>query len=165
MILRAAKTSLVSAVALYFSLFTFNNIVDYDSNYQFVRHILMMDTTFSGNRLMWRALNLPAWHTAFYWSIIAWESVATVLCWWGTFRLAKAIRKNTRDFCEAKNVAIGGLTAGLLLFLVAFLVVGGEWFLMWQSPTWNGQQAAYRMFAILGIVLLFLTQPEPLEQL
>jgi predicted small integral membrane protein len=41
-------------------------------------------------------------------------------------------------------------------WLVAFLVVGGEWFLMWQSKNWNGQDAAFRMFAIIGIALLFL---------
>jgi predicted small integral membrane protein len=27
---------------------------------------------------------------------------------------------------------------------------------MWQSPTWNGQEAAFRMFATVGIVLLLL---------
>jgi predicted small integral membrane protein len=31
---------------------------------------------------------------------------------------------------------------------------------MWQSKTWNGQEAAFRMFTVVGIVLLFLVQPE-----
>jgi predicted small integral membrane protein len=35
---------------------------------------------------------------------------------------------------------------------------------MWQSKTWNGQEAAFRMFAIIGIVLLLLTQPESEEK-
>jgi predicted small integral membrane protein len=48
--LRAAKTALVFAIALYYSLVVFNNITDYGSNDQLVRHILMMDSTFSGNR-------------------------------------------------------------------------------------------------------------------
>jgi predicted small integral membrane protein len=47
------------------------------------------------------------------------------------------------------------------MWLVAFLSVGAEWFLMWQSRTWNGQEAAFRMFAILGIVLIYLAMPEP----
>jgi predicted small integral membrane protein len=46
------------------------------------------------------------------------------------------------------------------MWLVAFLDVGGEWFLMWQSQVWNGQEAAFRMFAVVGIVLLILLQPE-----
>jgi predicted small integral membrane protein len=42
--------------------------------------------------------------------------------------------------------------------------VGGEWFLMWQSKNWNGQDAAFRMFAVVGIVLLFLVQQDVEEQ-
>jgi predicted small integral membrane protein len=48
----------------------------------------------------------------------------------------------------------------MLMWLVAFLSVGAEWFLMWQSHTWNGQEAAFRMFTVVGIVLLILLQPE-----
>jgi len=33
-------------------------------------------------------------------------------------------------------------------------------FLMWQSKTWNGQEAAFRMFTIVGIVLIFLVQKD-----
>jgi predicted small integral membrane protein len=51
------------------------------------------------------------------------------------------------------------------MWLLAFLAVGGEWFLMWQSTTWNGQAAAFRMFTVLGIVLLIVVHPEPHEQL
>jgi predicted small integral membrane protein len=47
---------------------------------------------------------------------------------------------------------------------VAFLEVGAEWFLMWQSATWNGQQEAFRMFAVLGIVLLLLLQADVEQQ-
>jgi predicted small integral membrane protein len=159
-ILRIAKTALVCAIALYLTLIAVNNVADYHSNYQFVRHVLMMDSTFPGNALMWRALNSPAWHTVCYWTITVSEFVAALLCWWGALRLAKSLKKEPSEFREAKNAAIVGLTVGLLLFLVAFLIVGGEWFLMWQSKTWNGQQSALRMFAIIGIVLLFLVQPE-----
>jgi predicted small integral membrane protein len=46
------------------------------------------------------------------------------------------------------------------MWLVAFLSIGAEWFLMWQSHTWNGQDAAFRMFAVVGIVLIVLLLPE-----
>lgn len=57
-----------------------NNTTDYNSNFQFIRHVLMMDSTFSGNRGMWRALNSPAWHTMFYLLIIAWEGTTRASC-------------------------------------------------------------------------------------
>ena len=164
MTLRIIKLVLVCGVAVFYTLVVFNNITDYDSNYQFVRHVLMMDSTFPGNRGMWRALNNPSLHTAFYLFIIAWESVTMVLCWWGGYRMLQALRGNPVEFHHAKGVSITALALGLMMWLVAFLSVGGEWFLMWQSKIWNGQDAAFRMFAVIGIVLLILMQPESADQ-
>ncbi|MGA8309521.1 MAG: DUF2165 domain-containing protein [Terriglobales bacterium] len=160
MILRTAKLLLVFAVALFYSLVVLNNTTDYDSNFQFIRHVLMMDSTFPGNRAMWRALNSSAWHTGFYFSIITWEATTMVLAWWGGIRLARALRGPAAAFHQAKGVALAALTLSLLMWLVAFLTVGGEWFLMWQSKTWNGQDAAFRMFSVVGIVLLLVAQPD-----
>ncbi len=160
MTLRMAKMLLVFAVAVFYSLLVLNNTTDYDSNYQFVRHVLMMDSTFPNNRGMWRALNSPVWHTSFYLSIIAWEIVTMILCWWGGVNLARSLRGTSQAFHQSKPVAIAALTFALLMWLVAFLSIGGEWFLMWQSKTWNGQEAAFRMFTVVGIVLLLVAQPE-----
>jgi predicted small integral membrane protein len=164
MTLRAAKVLLVLAVALFYTLVVFNNITDYGSNYEFVRHVLMMDSTFAGNRGMWRAINTPWIHTAFYLSIIAWEFVTMILCWWGGVRLARGFRTSDAEFHRSKTVAIAALTVGLLQWLVAFLSIGGEWFLMWQSKAWNGQDAAFRNFVVVGIVLLLLALPESAER-
>ena len=160
MTLRIAKVSLVFAVALFYSFVVLNNTTDYASNFQFVRHVLMMDSTFAGNHGMWRALNAPALHTAFYLSIIAWEALTMILLWWGGARLAGALRRTTAEFNQAKHIAISALALALLMWLVSFLTVGGEWFLMWQSRTWNGQDAAFRMFTVIGIVLLLVAQPD-----
>jgi predicted small integral membrane protein len=160
MTLRLAKLALVFAAAIFYSLVVLNNTTDYDSNFQFVRHVLMMDSTFPGNRGMWRALNSPVWHTVFYLSIIVWEAVTMILCWLGGFLMARALRETANVFHQAKRVAISALTFGLLMWFVVFLGVGGEWFLMWQSKMWNGQDAAFRMFTVIGIILLFVVQPE-----
>jgi len=79
MILRLSKTLLVAAVALYYTLVVFNNLTDYGSNYAFVHHVLLMDSTFPGNHGMWRAIH-PLWmHAAFYDTIILWEAVTMLL--------------------------------------------------------------------------------------
>lgn len=160
MTVRLAKISLILGVALFYVFAVFNNLADYNSNYQFIRHVLMMDSTFPGNNGMWRAINQPALHTVFYSSIILWETVTMVLCAWGGVRLLRAIGDSAKSFRQASNVAIAGLTLSLLMWLVAFLSVGGEWFLMWQSRAWNGQEAAFRMFTVVGIVLLLVIQRE-----
>jgi predicted small integral membrane protein len=158
MILRIAKATLVFAIALYSTLIVLNNITDYASNFQFVRRVLMMDSTFPNNDAMWRAINSPATHTLFYITIIIWESLTMILCWWGGVKLVRNLKAPAATFSQAKSVAIAALTLSMLIWLVAFLTIGGEWFLMWQSKTWNGQEAAFRMFTIVGIVLIFLVQ-------
>jgi predicted small integral membrane protein len=162
--LRVAKIALVLAVALFYSVVVFNNLTDYDSNYQFVRHALMMDSTFPNNRAMWHAVNSPTIHTIFYVSIIVWESITMILCWWGALRLARAATTTAATFNQAKRISVVALTVGLLMWLVAFLIVGAEWFLMWQSKSWNGQEAAFRMFTIMGIILVFLALPDSDQQ-
>ena len=164
MTLRTVKTLLVFGVAILHTLVVFNNVTDYGSNYQFVRHVMMMDTTYPGNHGMWRAIYSPQLHTAFYVSIIAWETIATLLCWWGGFRLARAQSATATSFQQAARVSLAGLTVSLLLWLVAFQAMGGEWFLMWQSKSWNGMADAFRMFAVVGVVLLIVLQPDTPEE-
>jgi predicted small integral membrane protein len=138
----------------------FNNLTDFDSNYQFVRHVLMMDSTFPGNHGLWRALQSPSIHLTFYVGIIAWELATTILLWWAVVRLLRALRGPSDVFNAEKRVAILALTLSMLMWLVAFLTLGAEWFLMWQSRNWNGQEAAFRMFIVVGLVLLLLLQPD-----
>ncbi|HEV2521655.1 MAG TPA: DUF2165 domain-containing protein [Candidatus Acidoferrales bacterium] len=164
MTLRTIKLLLVFGVAVFYTLVVLNNITDYSSNYEFVRHVMMMDSTFPGNRGMWRAVQSPLLHSAFYWAIIAWEFVTMLLCWWGGLRLAQSLRGTAAAFQSAKRISLIALTLGLLMWLVAFLSFGGEWFLMWQSKTWNGQDAAFRMFTAVGIVLLVVARPDTEDQ-
>jgi len=162
-VIRGSKMLLLAAVAFFFTLVAFNNTTDYDSNFQFVRHVLMMDSTFPGNRGMWRAINASGIHTAFYLGIILWEIANAVLGWWGALRLLSSLRASAAEFQRAKGMGVTALTSGLLLWFIAFLSVGGEWFLMWQSKTWNGQDAAFRMFTVEALVLILLQLPEPVE--
>jgi len=158
---RLAKIALVAAIALFFTLVVFNNITDFDSNYQFVRHVLMMDSTLPNNKGLWRAIH-PAWmHLTFYIGIIAWEAFNATLTWLAVAALLQALRADDATFTRAKSKAIAALTSGMLLWFVAFITIGGEWFLMWQSKLWNGQDAAFRMFVCEGIVLALLLMPEP----
>src|SRR6185312_4237254 len=115
---------------------------------------------FPGNALMGRALTAPWIHHAFYAGIILWEAGASGLLAWGAWKLWRARGGSPDEFHAAKAAAVAGLTLGALLWLVAFLTVGGEWFAMWQSSTWNGQTAAGRMLDATGIVLIFVAMRE-----
>jgi predicted small integral membrane protein len=160
MIERLSKIALLAAVALFMALIAFNNITDYGSNFDFVQHVLSMDTTFPGNQLKWRAISTPALHHAFYWTIIAWEALSGLGIAAGALALWRARRQSAAVFNATKSLAVGALTANLILWFTAFLTVGAEWFLMWQSQVWNGQMAATRMFTCVGLVLLILKTPD-----
>jgi len=157
---RFSKISLLAAVALFMGLIAFNNITDYGSNFDFVQHVLSMDTTFPGNQLKWRAIGTPAVHHAFYWTIIAWEALSGLGIAAGALALWRARRQSAAVFNATKSLAMGALTANLILWFTAFLTVGAEWFVMWQSQVWNGQAAATRMFTCVGLVLLILKTPD-----
>ena len=156
---RASKVLFTWAIALFAGLVVFDNLTDYDSNYLFVGHVLRMDTTFPENRAMWRAIESPLFHHAFYWFIILLETAVAILCCIGGLHLMRSI-KDANRFNQAKGVAIAGLTLGIILWFTGFITVGGEWFLMWQSERWNGQEAAFRLVVIFAIVLLYLIQPD-----
>jgi predicted small integral membrane protein len=159
-VVRIVKTVMVASLALFALLVAYDNIVDYGSNEQFVRHVLSMDTTFPNNALMTRAVTAPwAWAAA-YWLIIGAEGLTGLLFAAGALRMALAIRGSAARFNGAKQIAILGAGIAFLLWFTGFMVVGGEWFAMWQSETWNGQEAAFRFTVTVLAVLVFVNQPD-----
>ena len=99
------------------------------------------------------------WHAA-YALIIAGEGLCGLLLLLGALALWRVRKASGAAFDAAKSLAIVGATLGFLVWFLGFMVVGGEWFLMWQSSTWNGQDAAFRFYATLLGVLIFLNQSD-----
>ncbi|MCY4046941.1 MAG: DUF2165 domain-containing protein [Candidatus Dadabacteria bacterium] len=161
MLIRKCKTSLVGAMALIMAIVTLNNIIDPGANFPFVQHVMSMDSIFPHSTLKWRAITSPALHQAAWWIIILWQAVVAVLLALGTLKLRRAT-KSGKDFQQSKETAVTGLTLGALLFLVVFLTIGGEWFVMWQSG-WNAQNASFRFFALFAFVLLILLNRDDTE--
>jgi predicted small integral membrane protein len=157
---RLSKIVLAAAISFFFSLVVFDNLTDYSANFAYVQHVMSMDTIFPDSQLQWRAITNPTLHHLFFNSIIVSEITIMVLCWWGVGQLVWVVRSEAAQFNQAKAFLFMGLTLSCLLWLVAFLGVGGEWFLMWQSTDWNGQPIAFQMFTITGIVLLLVRQPD-----
>ncbi len=159
MILRYSKIAAVLAMALFASLVSFGNITDYGTNFAFVQHVFLMDTTFPGNGIMYRAIRSPVLHHAGYIGIIALETATAVLCWAGGIALWRARQQSPHAFHRAKTLAVAGLTLGFLTWQVAFMSIGGEWFGMWMSKEWNGVPDAFRFFITLLTVLIYVSLP------
>lgn len=161
--LRLAKAIMVAALAGFCLMVAYGNLTDYESNYEFVRHVLSMDTTFPNNALMHRAIVDPtAWRLA-YAAIIATEAASGLLLAIGAVQMLGRLTAPAARFERAKRFAYIGGTLAFLLWFFGFMVVAGEYFAMWQSHDWNGQEAAFRFYvAVLGVMILVaLPEREP----
>ena len=118
--------------------------------------VLSMETIFPDSSIRYRAITNPALQTACYWLIIAAELATAILCWIGVYALLSKLRAPAISFNDAKGWAIAGLTLGFLTWQVGFMAIGGEWFGMWQSTTWNGEQSAFRFHMTIVATLIYL---------
>jgi predicted small integral membrane protein len=160
LIARYAKIVMSLVLAVFCLLVTIDNVTDYGTNYLFVQHVLSMDTTFPGNALMYRSITNPTLWQIAYALIIAAEGLTGVLFLAGAIRLFQVRHASGAAFNEAKALVIAGGALAFLVWFFGFMVVAGEWFAMWQSKDWNGQEAAFRFYmAVLGVIV-FVSLPD-----
>ncbi|HWD89342.1 MAG TPA: DUF2165 domain-containing protein [Mucilaginibacter sp.] len=159
---RLAKIAAVGAIGLMALLIVIENTTDYFTNYLFVEHVMKMDTIFPGSHLQYRSVNSTFMFHAGYILIIIMEAAMAFCCIKGSWLLAKNLKSNALQFHASKNWAVAGLIIGVAIWFLGFEVIGGEWFAMWQSSTWNGLAAAERLvtFLLLVIILLHLKEED-----
>lgn len=155
---RIAKTVMVLSLGAFAFLVAFTNLTDYGANWQFVQHVLSMDTTFQDPAIMDRAVTTPALQRAGYALIIAGEAVTCILFLVAGVRMLAALGAPALAFARAKRLVHLGAAAGFLVWFTGFMAVGGEWFAMWQSETWNGQEAAFRFYVTILLVTIYVMQ-------
>ncbi|MET0442951.1 MAG: DUF2165 domain-containing protein [Pseudorhodoplanes sp.] len=160
LITRLAKIAMTASLAVFAFIVTYDNLVDYGTNFEFVKHVLSMDTTFPGNKLTGRAITNPALWNVAYGAIIAAEGLTSVLLGIGAVAMLLSMRAPASGFYRTKSWVVAGATLGFLIWFFGFMVVGGEYFAMWQSKSWNGQEAAFRFYMTLLSVLIFVMQPD-----
>jgi predicted small integral membrane protein len=160
MITRWSKIVMCLCLASFAFLCAADNVFDYGANFDFVRHVLSMDTTFHDPVIMGRAVTTPAlWHAG-YWLIIAGEALTGLPFALGAWAMWHARHASAAAFQGAKHWAIAGALTGFMVWFFGFMVVGGEWFAMWQSRIWNGQEGAFRFYLTIVAVLIFVNQPD-----
>jgi predicted small integral membrane protein len=187
---RIVKIVMIGSLSLFAGLVAFDNLTDYETNYVFVRHVLSMDTTLPGNALMYRSITSPSSWEAAYALIIAGEGATALGFAGGaalrnpqveavcfacgartpaddlvsrvvfSYVLLRHLRSPPASFNRAKGLAAVAAGLGFLVWFFGFMVIGGEWFQMWQSSQWNGQQSAFRFYLTILAVLIFVMQKD-----
>jgi predicted small integral membrane protein len=109
--IRICKMGLLMSVAFFFTLVGLSNTADFNSSLQ---HVLMMDSTYPGNRGKWRAVHAPWIHLALlsgdHW--IGDSEYGRNLV--GKLVLFRAFGKSETEFQRAKQVGCAALTVGML---------------------------------------------------
>jgi predicted small integral membrane protein len=152
---RIAKATSVAAIGLMALLVAIGNTTDYYTNYLFVEHVLKMDTV-PNTSIHYRSIDETILFHAAYIVIIVMEIGVAFCCLKGGWLLFRNLRKNAQSFDAAKNWGVAGITIGITVWFLGFEVIGGEWFAMWQSSTWNGLAAADRILSFLMLTLILL---------
>lgn len=157
-VIRCIKGVLIATVGLFALLVVFGNLTDYHTNFQFVQHVLSMDSRRPdlGMTIEYRAIPWEwAWHAA-YVGVIVMEIFIMAACIYGAYRLLVSVNSSDTQFVAAKKWGSLGCTAALILWFLGFQAVGGEWFGMWMNESWNGIPDAVRLCTYIATVLIIL---------
>ena len=143
--IRLSKIIITGGLAFWAFLVMLGNILDYDSNLPFVQHVLTMDTVFADSTLRARAIADPALHTAAFVVIIVTEGLVSLAFLIATVAMIIAFKANTETFRRARAWTAIGVALGFALWFIAFFGIAGEWFVMWQSSSWNAQWTSFQI--------------------
>jgi predicted small integral membrane protein len=157
---RLIKILFAGTVGLYLTLACLNNVLDYRSNFEFVSRVATMEDTFSPERNGWRSVRSVLLHHLLFVVIILWEATSAFFLLVGTTRMIRHYRALVPVFRKAKAFVGYGLVLGVLLWFGVFIALGGEWFLMWQSKTWNAQTTAFLLTACFLLFLIYHQQED-----
>jgi predicted small integral membrane protein len=90
--------------------------------------------------------------------VIIGEALTTAVLVYAVVLWRSAFRRSS-TFERARQVATLGLLMIVVLFAGGFIVIGGEWFAMWQSTEWNGLQPALQNTTLAAFALVLVQLP------
>jgi len=155
-LIRYSKVILMAFFSFFGLLVMCSNFTDYSSNYEYVAHVLSMDTTRENPNTDYRAITSPMLHHRIYWIVITLEVMYTVYSLIGTYQLFKNINASAEVFHDAKKFSIVGLLIALFIYYVCVQVIGVEWFNMDSSVSWNAKDWARHIVDFIFPLLIFM---------
>lgn len=159
--IRLVQIVIATLAGIYMLLVGINNVLDYDVNFEFAKHVMGMKDLFPNNHLDdWRSISQLWLIHAFYIGIIILEISGGLITLKGVMDLMKNRRNEKTVFSQQKKFAILGVLIGLILWAGVFLIAAGEWFQMWQSAIWNAQSTAFNLAILFGVFMIILLKEE-----
>ena len=134
----------------------FSNLTDYSTNFEFVKHVLSMDSIFENSTVKYRSITNNTIHHLSYLFIIMLEITMAYFFITSAVQMYLQMKNSKEQFNLSKKNAYIGVSLGILLWFIGFTVIGGEWFSMWQSNDWNGLEEANRIVSFFILTYLAL---------
>lgn len=153
-------TVLTGILGLYYLLVAFGNVTDWGTNWPFVDHVLQMDDGLADGDTTWRAIKNDGLAKTAYVGIIIWETLTAAVLIWAAVEWIRALLGN-RTYGTPRRLTTLGALMGIVLFLLGFYVIGGEWFQMWGNKTFNGNATAMRNVVAAGLTLILAQMVRP----
>ena len=157
---RLVTSVFVLMVASYYLVVAFDNITNPTnpnaSNWPFVQGVLSGDGVPADSGFEWRFIDATWFQAASYIGIMAMEAITgTLLLIAGVLGLRAA--RSTSGWAAAQRWTYVGGLAGLTVFFFGFIVVGGNWFIMYLNSKWNGLEPAFQNSVATLLMLVLVT--------
>lgn len=130
--IRFSKIIILLTVASLAGIVVFGNVTDCNSNFQFVSHVMSMDTKpdYLGNAIVYRAITSPVIHHIGYIAIILFETFITLTALKGAYDMFKARNLDAQSFHNAK--IFWDYFFNLLLYFMVFCLSSSCCRMVWN---------------------------------
>lgn len=144
---RVATSVFVLMVASYYLVVGFDNITNptnpNGSNWPFVQGVLSGDGVPSDSGFQWRFIDATWFQAVSYIGIMTVETLTGLVLLLAGVKGLRA-SGSADDWNRSQKWTFVGGILGLTVFMFGFIVVGGNWFIMYLNSKWNGLEPAFQ---------------------
>jgi predicted small integral membrane protein len=158
-IARVITSLFILMVGSYYLVVGFDNITNptnpNGSNWPFVQGVLSGDGVPADSGFEWRFIDATWFQAAAYIGIMATETLTGIILLIAGVRGLRASATG-HGWGRVQKWTFAGGFLGLTVFFFAFMVVGGNWFIMYLNSKWNGLAPAFQI-SVMTMLMLILT--------
>jgi len=158
-IARIMTSLFILMVAAYYLVVGFDNITNPTnpnaSNWPFIQGVLSGDGVPADSGFEWRFIDATWFHAISYIAVMALETLTGLLLLAAGVKGLRASERSPR-WAQAQKLTFVGGFLGLSVFFFGFMVVGGNWFIMYLNSKWNGLMPAFQN-SVMTMTMLLLT--------
>ena len=157
---RVVTLLFVLMVAAYYLVVGFDNITNPTnpnaSNWPFVQGVISGDGVPADSGFEWRFIDATWFQAISYIGVMTAETLTGILLLIAGIKGLRASRTGPRWGHAQKWTYAGGIL-GLAVFFLGFMVIGGNWFIMYLNSKWNGLEPAFQNSAMTALMLVLVT--------